>query len=194
MQNSAFALQTPLGGVHVFVTQQRFASGTLHPSNVLMCPHTCVTNIPQLRESQHHGGGGSMGHGGATPSVGPSAMMVGSLVQGARLASAQGREMTVEEADEGSRRFQLRSHMPQWLAIATPYNRLYTVMNAKLQEASVITCVQLHKKAEKIGSMLLEKAKLAPGAHVALLYPPGIELVCAVYGCLYAGCVPVPIR
>lgn len=32
------------------------------------------------------------------------------------------------------------------------------------------------------------------GDNVALLYPAGLELICAFYGCLYAGLIPVPIR
>ena len=35
---------------------------------------------------------------------------------------------------------------------------------------------------------------LSTGDHVALLFPPGLDLIVAFYGCLYAGCVPVPIR
>lgn len=33
----------------------------------------------------------------------------------------------------------------------------------------------------------MEKGKLNIGNHVALLYPPGLELIAAFYGCLYVG-------
>ena len=33
----------------------------------------------------------------------------------------------------------------------------------------------------------MDKAKLNTGDHVALLYHPGLDLICAFYGCLYAG-------
>lgn len=59
-------------------TKRRFLEGTLHPANVLMCPHTCVTNLPKPREIHSD--------------VGPASVMVGNIVQGNRLASAQGRE------------------------------------------------------------------------------------------------------
>ena len=36
-----------------------------------------------------------------------------------------------------------------------------------------ISCSVLHKKAEKIGCLLLDKGKLNTGDHVALLFPPG---------------------
>ncbi|KAB0398980.1 hypothetical protein E2I00_013218, partial [Balaenoptera physalus] len=44
--------KAPLGGIHVSETKQRFLEGMLHPCNVLMCPHTCVTNLPKPRQKQ----------------------------------------------------------------------------------------------------------------------------------------------
>lgn len=46
--------KTPLGGIHLTEARRRFLEGSLHPANVLMCPHTCVTNLPKPREI-HHG-------------------------------------------------------------------------------------------------------------------------------------------
>lgn len=42
--------KTPLGGIHLSECKRRFLDGNLHPANVLMCPHTCVTNLPKPRE------------------------------------------------------------------------------------------------------------------------------------------------
>lgn len=39
--------------------------------------------------------------------------------------------------------------------------------------ANSLTCVQLHKRAEKIAVMLMERGHLQDGDHVALVYPPG---------------------
>ena len=62
-----------------------------HPANVLMCPHTCVTNLPKPRE--------------AHPDVGPASVIVGNLVQGNRLAAAYGRDIGgLEEESETGRR------------------------------------------------------------------------------------------
>lgn len=44
--------KAPLGGIHISETKQRFLEGVLHPCNVLMCPHTCVTNLPKPRQKQ----------------------------------------------------------------------------------------------------------------------------------------------
>lgn len=45
--------------------------------------------------------------------------------------------------------------------------------------ANSLTCVQLHKRAEKIAVMLMERGHLQDGDHVALVYPPGKELLCS---------------
>jgi acyl-CoA synthetase (AMP-forming)/AMP-acid ligase II len=46
--------KTPLGGIHLSEARRRFLEGSLHPANVLLCPHTCVTNLPKPRE-MHQG-------------------------------------------------------------------------------------------------------------------------------------------
>lgn len=38
---------------------------------------------------------------------------------------------------------------------------------------SSLTCLQLHKRAEKIAALLFERGQLREGDHVALVYPPG---------------------
>ncbi len=55
------------------------------------------------------------------------------------------------------------------------------------QPQALMTCSQLHKKAERIGAVLIDKAHLNTGDHVALIYPPGLELIAAFFGCLYVG-------
>jgi len=50
-----------------------------------------------------------------------------------------------------------------------------------------MTCSQLHKRAERVACLLLERAKINTGDHVALVFPPGLDLIAAFYGCLYAG-------
>ncbi|XP_046895577.1 disco-interacting protein 2 homolog B-A isoform X5 [Hypomesus transpacificus] len=79
--------KTPLGGIHISETKQNFLEGNLHPCNILLCPHTCVTNLPKPRQKQPVG-------------VGPASIMVGNLVAGKRIAQATGRELGVVE-DEG---------------------------------------------------------------------------------------------
>lgn len=60
--------------------------------------------------------------------------------------------------------------------------------------ARTLTCSELHKRAEKIAALLQERGKLNAGDQVALIFPPGIDLICAFYGCLYLGVIPITIR
>ncbi|MBN3295176.1 DIP2A protein, partial [Amia calva] len=182
--------KAPLGGIHISETKQRFLEGALHPCNVLMCPHTCVTNLPKPRQKQ--------------PEVGPASMIVGNLVAGKRIAQACGRDVAqLEDNDQARKKFESYSLVSQflymqdvlqWRAQATPDHPIFLLLNAKGTVASTATCIQLHKKAERIAVSLMEKGRLNTGDHVALVYPPGIDLIATFYGCLYAGCVPVTVR
>uniref|UniRef100_A0A8D0DH02 Disco interacting C n=1 Tax=Sander lucioperca TaxID=283035 RepID=A0A8D0DH02_SANLU len=173
--------KTPLGGIHLSETKQLFLEGALHPCNVLMCPHTCVTNLPKPRQKQ-------------PGTIGPASVMVGNLVSGKRIAQASGRDLAQIEDNDQARKFLFLSEVLQWRAQTTPDHVLYTLLNSRGTIASSLTCVQLHKRAEKIAGMLAERAHLQDGDHVALVYPPGIDLIVAFYGCLYAGCVPITVR
>uniref|UniRef100_A0A3Q4HTA1 Disco interacting C n=1 Tax=Neolamprologus brichardi TaxID=32507 RepID=A0A3Q4HTA1_NEOBR len=108
------------------------------------------------------------------PEIGPASVMVGNLVSGKRIAQASGRDLgQIEDNDQA---------------------RKVCVRGGSGTIASSLTCVQLHKRAEKIAAMLAERGHLQDGDHVALVYPPGIDLIVAFYGCLYAGCVPITVR
>uniref|UniRef100_A0A8C2H1H2 Disco-interacting protein 2 homolog A n=1 Tax=Cyprinus carpio TaxID=7962 RepID=A0A8C2H1H2_CYPCA len=137
--------RAPLGGIHSSETKQRFLEGALLPCNVLMCPHTCVTNLPKPRQKQ--------------PELGPASMIVGNLVAGKRIAQACGRDVSqLEDNDQ-----------------------------VKLNPISLIQSKIVYIYCHLIG-------RLNAGDHVALVYPPGIDLIATFYGCLYAGCVPVTVR
>ncbi|KAL3276187.1 hypothetical protein HHI36_020905 [Cryptolaemus montrouzieri] len=173
--------KTPLGGIHLSETKRKFLEGTLHPANVLMCPHTCVTNLPKPREVHSD--------------VGPASVIVGNLVQGNRLACAQGRDVGgLQEEDDSSKKQQFITEILRWRAHSTSDHTLFTLLNSKGTTAKVLTCSELHKRAERIGNLLNEKGRINTGDHVALIFPPGLDLICAFYGCLYVGAVPVTIR
>ncbi|XP_015723232.1 disco-interacting protein 2 homolog A isoform X4 [Coturnix japonica] len=172
--------KAPLGGIHISETKQRFLEGALHPCNVLMCPHTCVTNLPKPRQKQ--------------PDVGPASMIVGNLVAGKRIAQASGRDVTQLEDNDQARKFLYLADVLQWRAQTTPDHPLFLLLNSKGTVASTASCMQLHKRAERVAVALMEKGRLNVGDHVALVYPPGVDLIATFYGCLYAGCIPVTVR
>ncbi|CAH8465632.1 unnamed protein product [Schistosoma turkestanicum] len=179
--------KTPFGGINCHAVKKLFSEGHLHPTALLLCPHSAIQNLPQPRQLR--------------PSlVGPSAMMVGQVVQGVRLAEARGRPLgssssssntTSSSPDNG---FQLLTEILIHRANHTPDDRLFTVYNTKGQEASTLTCSQLLRRSERLAAQLKEKGKAQLGTIVALLYPPGTELVCAFYACLLIGAIPVPVR
>ncbi|XP_041736065.1 disco-interacting protein 2 homolog C-like isoform X1 [Coregonus clupeaformis] len=169
--------KTPLGGIHLSETKQLYLEGGLHPCNVLMCPHTCVTNLPKPRQKQ--------------PEIGPASVMVGNLVSGKRIAMASGRDLGQTDDND---QFLFLSEVLQWRSQTTPEHILYTLLSSRGAVSSSLTCLQLHKRAERVAALLLERGGLQEGDHIALVYPPGIDLIAAFYGCLYAGCVPITVR
>jgi len=158
--------------------------------------------------------------GDSVADVGPASVMVGNIVQGNRLASAQGRDMGVldEDSDNAKKvcekatslckildffiyvicvshfQYQFISEILRWRAVSTSDHVIFTSLNAKGAVATSLSCSQLHKKAERIGNLLLDRGRVNTGDHVALIFPPGTDLICAFYGCLYVGAVPVTIR
>lgn len=182
--------KTPLGGIHLAEVKRRYLEGSLHPVNVLMCPHTCVTNLPKPREVHSR--------------IGPASVMVGNIVQGNRLAVAQGRDVSsamdefgLDSSGGGSdlnRKYQFMSEILKWRATSTPDHNLLTLLNSKGGEEMTVSCLNLYKRSERVACFLLEKGLLNTGDHVALIYPPGIDLISAFYACLFLGVVPVTIR
>lgn len=170
--------KTPLGGIHLSEVRRRFLEGTMHPTNVLMCPNSTVNNLPKERQLTH-------------ADVGPASIMVGNIVQGVNLAAAQGPPLGPEVRDESPHYV---SEILKWRSMTSPDHVLFTLLNAKNTDSISLTCSQLHKRAERVGAHLLEKGRVNTGDHVALIYPPGLDLICAFYGCLYVGAVPVTIR
>lgn len=179
--------KTSLGGIHVSEVRKRFLEGTMHPANVLMCPHSTVNNLPKERQLTH-------------ADVGPASIMVGNIVQGVNLAVASGPPLEPLElfdhatADGSSSSPLYISEILKWRSMTSPEHNLFTLLNAKNIDSQSMSCLQLHKRAERIGAHLLEKCRVNTGDHVALIYPSGLDLICAFYGCLYVGVVPVTIR
>ena len=59
-------------------------------SRVLMCPHSCILNLPKPRE--HH----------PEREVGPGAILAGTIIQGMRLAEAKGADVTFNDDQDTS--------------------------------------------------------------------------------------------
>lgn len=90
-------------------------------------------------------------------------------ISGVRLASASGRELgplsDSSSAEEEVCKYQFIGEILKWRAASTPDHVLFTLVTPSskagaLPQLTTLSCVQLFKKAEKIASMLIEKAKV----------------------------------
>ena len=111
------------------------------------------------------------------------------------MAEAAGREVAdLDDSRDVSKKYQFLAEILKWRGKTSPDQNLFTLLNSKNSVAGTMTCAQLHNKAERIAALALVNGKVKSGDHVALLYPPGLDLIAAVFGCLYVGLIPVPIR
>ena len=75
-------------------------------------------------------------------------------------------------------------------ALSHPSLTAYTFLENGEIESDSLTYQQLDTKAQVIATQL--QSFLAPSERVLLLYPSGLEFICAFFGCLYAGVVAIP--
>lgn len=65
--------------------------------------------------------------------MGPASIMVGNMVQGNRLAIAQGRDIGVIDDDsDAARKYQFISEILKWRATTTAEHMLFTLLSSKV--------------------------------------------------------------
>ena len=74
-----------------------------------------------------------------------------------------------------------------------PEQTVFTFYDETGKEERTLTRGALARSAGAIARSLREKHGLEPGDHVLLVYPPSLEFVEALVGCMAAGVVPVPV-
>ena len=79
----------------------------------------------------------------------------------------------------------------QWRAELHPEKVAYSFLGDGNEEKAILTYGELHKKAMSISCRL--ELNGSPGDRAMLLYPPGLDFICAFFGCLYANMVAVPV-
>ncbi|MDF0730621.1 amino acid adenylation domain-containing protein, partial [Pseudomonas entomophila] len=72
-----------------------------------------------------------------------------------------------------------------------PDNEVYTFLPAGEGSPDSLTYAKLHERARKIACYLHEQ-DVSADARIMLLFHAGIDYICAFFGCLYAGAIPVP--
>ncbi|OKH15930.1 type I polyketide synthase [[Limnothrix rosea] IAM M-220] len=78
----------------------------------------------------------------------------------------------------------------QYRAESQPDKTIFTFLADGEAETDSLTYGDLHTRAQAIAAYL--QTYQARGERALLLYPPGLEFICAFLGCLYAGVIAVP--
>ena len=71
-----------------------------------------------------------------------------------------------------------------------PQELAYACVRDTLELESQLTYGELERTVRSLAGYLARRAR--PGTKVLLLYPPGLDVVCAFWACMCAGLVPVP--
>lgn len=80
-----------------------------------------------------------------------------------------------------------------WRAKQTPSLPLYVTIDDRGSAPTVVTAEQLLERVLRLAAYMIGKLGLVAGHHVAVMLPPGVELVAAVHACLYTGIIPILI-
>ncbi|MFM7739548.1 MAG: AMP-binding protein, partial [Planctomycetota bacterium] len=78
----------------------------------------------------------------------------------------------------------------QYWAAARPDDLAYRFIDWVEDQIHELTFSQLDERARAIGVYLVSRG--LKGKTALMMYPPGLEFVEALYGCYYAGVIPVP--
>ncbi len=81
----------------------------------------------------------------------------------------------------------------QMLANAHPHKLLYSYLDVDGDPIESYTYASFLHRAEAIAGHLLNDGRFAEGDRLLLAYPPGLEMICAFFGCVRAGMIPVPV-
>ena len=75
-------------------------------------------------------------------------------------------------------------------AAADPGHTIFTFLDHDRSEAAALSFGELDRRAREIGAML--QGRGLAGERALLVFPPGVEFIAALYGCVYAGTAAVP--
>ncbi len=88
------------------------------------------------------------------------------------------------------RKFSTFVDLLRYRALHQPDQIAFTFLQDGETELGRLTYQELDRQARAIAAML--QSLNAKGERALLLYPPGLEFICAFFGCLYAGAIAVP--
>src|SRR5271154_3235319 len=79
------------------------------------------------------------------------------------------------------------------LADEHPNKLLYSYLDVDGDSIESYTYASFLHRTEAIAGCLLKDGRFASGDRLLLAYPPGLEMICAFFGCVRAGLIPVPV-
>src|SRR6201988_715363 len=79
------------------------------------------------------------------------------------------------------------------LADEHPDKLLYSYLDVNGDSIEGYTYASFMHRTEAIAGYLWKEGRSAPGDRLLLAYPPGLEMICAFFGCVRAGLIPVPV-
>src|ERR1022692_3114280 len=83
-------------------------------------------------------------------------------------------------------------HMDR-LADEHPDKLLYSYLDVNGDLIESYTYASFLRRAQAIAGHLRKEGRFAAGDRLLLAYPPGLEMICAFFGCVRAGFIPVPV-
>src|SRR6202030_3318354 len=79
------------------------------------------------------------------------------------------------------------------LADEHPDKLLYSYLDVNGDPIENYTYASFIERTKAIAGHLLEEGRFAAEDRLLLAYPPGLEMICAFFGCVRAGLIPVPV-
>ncbi|HVR25665.1 MAG TPA: AMP-binding protein, partial [Candidatus Polarisedimenticolia bacterium] len=79
------------------------------------------------------------------------------------------------------------------LADEHPNKLLYSYLDVNGDPIETHTYASFLRRTQAIAGHLRKEGRFAAGDRVLLAYPPGLEMICAFFGCVRAGLIPVPV-
>jgi thioester reductase-like protein len=74
-----------------------------------------------------------------------------------------------------------------------PHKLLYSYLDLNGNPIESYTYESFLHRTEVIASHLRKEHRFSPEDRLLLAYPPGLEMICAFFGCVRAGLIPVPV-
>jgi thioester reductase-like protein len=79
------------------------------------------------------------------------------------------------------------------LGVEHPHKLLYSYLDLNGNPIESYTYAQFLRRTRSIASHLRREHRFSAGDRLLLAYPPGLEMMCAFFGCVRAGLIPVPV-